>query len=198
MYSLTGRLNTIAFNTLLVLGVLAGLNYLSCYPFSFLGGYDKRRPLITKPFEIKEFDSFVKDNYINEDALSFKFDFEADLKPLINWNTNLIFTYILCEYNTTKSVVNQVTIWDQRIPRSPDSKYVISLKNEFPEYYLTDVNKLLRDQDVICYLNWEQMPVAGANYGSRIEIGKFRTPKNYISNSRRKYAPGPERREYNY
>ena len=142
MYSLTGRLNTIAFNTLLVLGVLAGLNYLSCYPFSFLGGYDKRRPLITKPFEIKEFDSFVKDNYINEDALSFKFDFEADLKPLINWNTNLIFAYILCEYNTTKSVVNQVTIWDQRIPRSPDSKYVISLKNEFPEYYLTDVNKL--------------------------------------------------------
>lgn len=198
MYSLTGRLNTIAFNTLLVLGVLAGLNYLSCYPFSFLGGYDKRRPLITKPFEIKEFDSFVKDNYINEDALSFKFDFEADLKPLINWNTNLIFAYILCEYNTTKSVVNQVTIWDQRIPRSPDSKYVISLKNEFPEYYLTDVNKLLRDQDVTCYLNWEQMPVAGANYGSRIEIGKFRTPKNYISNSRRKYAPGPERREYNY
>ena len=198
MYSLTGRLNTIAFNTLLVLGVLAGLNYLSCYPFSFLGGYDKRRPLITKPFEIKVFDSFVKDNYINEDALSFKFDFEADLKPLINWNTNLIFAYILCEYNTTKSVVNQVTIWDQRIPRSPDSKYVISLKNEFPEYYLTDVNKLLRDQDVTCYLNWEQMPVAGANYGSRIEIGKFRTPKNYISNSRRKYAPGPERREYNY
>ena len=198
MYSLTGRLNTIAFNTLLVLGVLAGLNFLSCYPFSFLGGYDKRRPLITKPFEIKEFDSFVKDNYINEDALSFKFDFEADLKPLINWNTNLIFAYILCEYNTTKSVVNQVTIWDQRIPRSPDSKYVISLKNEFPEYYLTDVNKLLRDQDVTCYLNWEQMPVAGANYGSRIEIGKFRTPKNYISNSRRKYAPGPERREYNY
>ena len=198
MYSLTGRLNTIAFNTLLVLGVLAGLNYLSCYPFSFLGGYDKRRPLITKPFEIKEFDSFVKDNYINEDALSFKFDFEADLKPLINWNTNLIFAYILCEYNTTKRVVNQVTIWDQRISRSPDSKYVISLKNEFPEYYLTDVNKLLRDQDVTCYLNWEQMPVAGANYGSRIEIGKFRTPKNYISNSRRKYAPGPERREYNY
>ena len=140
----------------------------------------------------------MKDNYINEDALSFKFDFEADLKPLINWNTNLIFAYILCEYNTTKSVVNQVTIWDQRIPRSPDSKYVISLKNEFPEYYLTDVNKLLRDQDVTCYLNWEQMPVAGANYGSRIEIGKFRTPKNYISNSRRKYAPGPERREYNY
>lgn len=37
MYSLSGRLNTIAFNTLMILGVLASLNYLSSYPFGFLG-----------------------------------------------------------------------------------------------------------------------------------------------------------------
>ena len=52
----------------------------------------------------------------------------------------------------------------------------ISLKNEYPEYYLTDYNKQLIDIDVTCHLNWEQMPVVGANYGSRVEIATFRTP----------------------
>jgi signal peptidase complex subunit 3 len=37
MYSLSGRLNTIAFNTLMFLAALSALNFLSCYPFSFLG-----------------------------------------------------------------------------------------------------------------------------------------------------------------
>lgn len=42
------------------------------------------------------------------------------------------------------------------------------------------------------------MPVVGANYGSRMEIGKFKTPKNYVSKSRRKYHPGPESKNQNY
>lgn len=53
MYSLSGRLNTIAFNTLMFLAALSALNFLSCYPFSFQGGYEVRKPLISKPFEIK-------------------------------------------------------------------------------------------------------------------------------------------------
>ena len=201
MYSLTGRLNTIAFNTLMVLAVLSAANFLSSYPFEFLGnknGVHGRQPTILSPFKVKEFDTFVKDNFINEDALSFKFDFKVDLEPLFNWNTNLIFTYISCEYNTTKSKMNVVTIWDQRVPRDRPQDHLVDLRNEYPEYYLTDYNKQLRDTDVTCHLNWEQMPVAGANYGSRIEIAKFRTPKNYISGSRRRYAPGPEDRETNY
>lgn len=111
MYSLSGRLNTIAFNTLILLAVLSALNYLSSYPFPFLTK-EARQPIITKPFKINQFDTFVKDNFINEDALSFTFDFETDLRPLFNWNTNIVFVYMTCEYNTTKSKVNQITIWD--------------------------------------------------------------------------------------
>jgi hypothetical protein len=33
MYSLSGRLNTIAFNTLICLAALASLNFLSSYPW---------------------------------------------------------------------------------------------------------------------------------------------------------------------
>jgi len=199
MYSLSGRLNTIAFNTLMFLAALSAMNYLSCYPFTFLGGYDVRKPTITKAFEVKNIDTFLADRYYNEDCMSFTFDFEADLNPLFNWNTNLIFAYITCEYTTGKSKFNRITIWDQRIMRQGQHAYnTISLKNEYPEYYLTDYNKQMRDVDVTCHLNWEQMPIVGANYGSRIEIGTFRTPKNYITNSKRKYAPGPEQRELNY
>jgi len=139
MYSLSGRLNTIAFNTLIVLAVLAGLNFLSSFPW---GGLSTRQPTIIKPFKIRDFDSFLADRYYNEDVLSFTFDFEADLTPLYNWNTNLIFTYINCEYETSKSKVNQVTIWDQRVPRAGEhAKHLIKLNNEYPEYYLTDINK---------------------------------------------------------
>jgi len=60
------------------------------------------------------------------------------------------------------------------------------------------VNKDLRDKEVKCYLNWEQMAIVGANYGSRMEIAQFKTPKNYISGSKRKYHPGPEYRNHNY
>lgn len=85
---------------------------------------------------------------MNEDALSFTFDLDADLSPLFNWNTNIIFVYITCEYNTTKSSFNKVTIWDQRIPRANMTEYRLKLQNEWPEYYLTDLNKELRDQDI--------------------------------------------------
>ena len=198
MYSLSGRVNTIAFNTLMTLGFLASINFLSCYPFAFLGKGD-RQPLVIKPFKIHDYDTFVKDHYIGEDALSFTFDFEVDLRPLFNWNTNIVFAYISCEYSTPKSKNNRLTLWDQRVPRDRPENHIISLRNEYPEYYLTDVNYQLRDTDVKCYLNWEQMPIAGINYGDRILIGEFRTPKNYMkSSAKRKYAPGPETREYNY
>ena len=161
MYSLSGRLNAIAFNTLIILTVLSAVNYFTVF-------FDRKTPIIHKAFKINDYETFIKDNYIYEDALSFDFDFDADLTPLFNWNTNLIFTYISCEYNNTKSGYNKITIWDKRVPRFDEEEYRLSLKGEFPEYYLTDVNKLLRDVDVTCYLNWEQMPIVGVSYGSRV------------------------------
>jgi hypothetical protein len=42
------------------------------------------------------------------------------------------------------------------------------------------------------------MPVVGVSFGDKIEIGTFKTPKNYISGSRRKFRPGPEHQKSNY
>lgn len=120
MYSLSGRLNSIGFNTLIVLTILSAMNFFSVF-------FDKKQPIILKRFEIKDYDTFVRDNFINEDAISFTFDFKADMRPLFNWNTNMLFVYISCEYNTTKSTFNRVTIWDQRIPRSDEHEHVLNL-----------------------------------------------------------------------
>ena len=117
--------------------------------------YMNRQPPINPSFKIKDFDTFVNDRFINEDALSFTFDFSIDLRPAFNWNTNLIFAYVVCEFNTSKSQVNQVTIWDQRIPRDDIENHIVKLTNEYPEYYLTDVNKQMRDVEVKVFFEWE-------------------------------------------
>lgn len=147
MYSLSGRLNVITFNTLIALTVLSAMNYLSVF-------LNKGEPRDIK-FNLIDFDTFVADKYINEDALSFNFDLQADLEPLFNWNTNIVFLSLSCEYNTSKSDFNKVTFWDQRIPRTDVKNHKLKLSREYPEYYITDVNKNLRNQEVEVYLNWE-------------------------------------------
>ena len=104
---------------------------------------------------MKDFDVFVADRFINEDALSFTFDLDADLTPVFNWNTNLLFVYLSCEYKTDKSDFNKVTIWDQRVERSNPKTHHIQLKDEHLEYYLTDINKKLRDVEVTVYFTYE-------------------------------------------
>ena len=74
----------------------------------------------------------------------------------------------------------------------------IKLDNEFVEYYLTDLNKQLKDQEITVYLTYEHMTIVGPTYGEKIKIGTFKAPSNYISGSRRDYHPGPKNREFNY
>ncbi len=72
----------------------------------------------------------------------------------------------------------------------------LSLQNEFPEYYLTDVNKDLKDKDIDVYFNYEQMPIAGYNYRGRVLLGSFHTPENFIKGSKRKYRPSNKQPNY--
>ena len=104
MYSLSGRLNTIAFNTLIALAILSSGNFLTAY-------LNRESPKEIS-FGVVDFHTFVNDRYINEDALSFTFNLDVDLGPVFNWNTNIIFLYLSCEYTSSKSDVNMMTIWD--------------------------------------------------------------------------------------
>jgi len=104
MYSLSTRFNTISFNTLVALAVVSALNYLSIRFNDHQVG--------DLSFKVVADEAFLGDNYYNEEVFSFFMDLHADLRPLFNWNTNLIFAYITAEYETKKSSKNIVTIWD--------------------------------------------------------------------------------------
>jgi len=147
MYSLSGRANNITFNTLIALAVLSALNFCSVR-------FNLKDPADVK-FNFLHFDTFVQDRYVGEEAASFLFDFQADFTPLMNWNTNIIFASIQAEFNTTKSGLNRMTLWDKRIYRWEPAEHKIQLFREYPEYYLTDVNKELKDTEVHLYLHWE-------------------------------------------
>lgn len=63
-------------------------------------------------FTLKEVDVFIYDRYLNEDILSFNFDMKADLTPLMTWNTHTIFASLVCEFKTSLTELNTVTVWD--------------------------------------------------------------------------------------
>ena len=92
-------------------------------------------------FDLTQVDQFLYDRYFKEEALSFVFDMDLDLTPLMNWNTHTVFATLVCEYSTEASQNNQVTVWDQRVMRAAPEHHHIQLENESVEYYITDINR---------------------------------------------------------
>ena len=130
-------------------------------------------------------DQFLYDRYFLEEVLSFQFDLKADLKPLMTWNTNMIFASVVCQYETETSDVNSVTVWDQRITREDTEHHMIDVLDEHVEYYLTDINRSLKDTNVKIYFRWEMMSTFGSYYGEMVEVGQFTAPSKYMGASKR-------------
>ena len=83
--------------------------------------------------------------------------------------------------------------------RNATEHYKLNLKNEWPEYYLTDVTKSLKGKEVTVYLRWEQMTTIGPYYSNMEKVGSFKVPENYVNESKRKGGhPGPKNRVENY
>ena len=103
MYSFLGRVNSYVYTTMVILAVSGAVNWGSVYFAHHLGLSDhapgenlKAGDQIT--FNVKNFDQFILDTYINEEITAFTFDMEANLESLFNWNTNIIFASIECAY----------------------------------------------------------------------------------------------------
>ncbi|KAJ5851354.1 Microsomal signal peptidase subunit (Gp23) [Penicillium soppii] len=59
-----------------------------------------------------------------EEYASFRFDLDADLSPLFNWNTKQLFVYVYATYSSSDKADSQVhdseaIIWDVIIPATP-------------------------------------------------------------------------------
>ena len=127
----------------------------------------------------------MSDRIYKEQALSFVFDMDIDLTPLMNWNTHTIFAMVVCEYSTPSSLKNSLIVWDQRVQRSVPEHHHISVTREHVEYYLTDINKELKGAEVTIYFRWEHLSTIGSYYGEQVQIGSFEVPSKYSGNSKR-------------
>merc|ERR1711907_554251 len=115
MYSLSTRFNVVLYNMMAGMISMGALNYLS-------GLYDTHE-IKDHTFKLGTMDLFKYDKILDEHAVSFQFDMKADISDLFNWNTNIIFLSVICEYNTDQSTKNAVVVWDQRIPRESTEFY---------------------------------------------------------------------------
>ena len=167
------------------------LNYLNCY----FGEHTIKNA----QFEMTNMNMFVNDKYYNEHVAEFQFDLKADINGLFNWNTNVIFLSVVCEYETKDGMRNQIVVWDQRIMREMTQFYDIDLQGEWVEYYLTDYKKELKGKKVDVYLRWEQMTTIGPYYNAKELIGNFTMPNEFKNeHKKRAYKAGPNNRVENY
>ena len=66
-----------------------------------------------------------------------------------------------------------MTVWDQRITREDTDHWLIDVTDEHVEYYLTDMNKELKDTNVKIFFRWELMSTFGTYWGEMLEVGQF-------------------------
>ena len=105
MYSISTRANAILYNMVYCMCAMGALNFLD-------GMYNHTHEITDTSFELKQIDAFLWDKYYKEQAASFQFDLKADISDLFNWNTNIIFLSIVCEFETEASKKNSVIVWD--------------------------------------------------------------------------------------
>lgn len=89
-----------------------------------------------------------------------RFDLEADLTPLFNWNTKQLFVYLTAEYpGKSEGSSNKVTYWDKIIQSPEDAK--IKLSNQRAKYSVWDVENSFRQREANLTLEWNIQPHVG-------------------------------------
>ncbi|KAK2868095.1 hypothetical protein FQN49_003157 [Arthroderma sp. PD_2] len=68
-----------------------------------------------------------------EEYAQIKFDLDADLTSLFNYNTKQVFVYVVASYpsSSNQSLTTEAVIWDKIIPASESSYSLASLKAQF-------------------------------------------------------------------
>jgi len=61
----------------------------------------------------------------------------------------------------------------------------IELTREHVEYYLTDLNRELKNTEIKIYFRFEHMSTFGFYYGNQYLVGSFIVPDKYSGNAKR-------------
>lgn len=102
------------------------------------------------------------------------FNLEADLRPLFNWNTKLLFVYVVAEYETALHETNQIVLWDYIITSKEDA--FLQLNSQSAEYLAYDLSNRLQGIQARLSLHWNMVPWVGVLMNDRDGHGSFTFP----------------------
>eukprot|EP00117_Sycon_ciliatum_P014367 scpid94978/ scgid14650/ Signal peptidase complex subunit 3; Microsomal signal peptidase 22/23 kDa subunit; gp23 len=95
------------------------------------------------------------------DLAFMKFGLDADFTDIFNWNTKMLFVYLMAEYKTSNNALSQVVIWDKKIMRGDNAH--VQLENMNTKYHFIDDGTGLRGNDnVTLVLQWNVIPNTGS------------------------------------
>ncbi|CAM0140187.1 Signal peptidase complex subunit 3 [Umbelopsis sp. WA50703] len=160
MYNLSQRANTafsLATSVLFtILGIVAAI--------SFVTGYGSPSSAKVQVKNIRVVQSRYGPDYFDYGRKTsefgmIKFDLDADLSDLFNWNTKQLFVSVVAEYETKTHNKNQVVIWDKIIRNKESAK--LSLRNVPNKYALIDFGQKWRKQQARLSLHWDVTPWVG-------------------------------------
>ncbi|XP_065174384.1 signal peptidase complex subunit 3-like [Sycon ciliatum] len=94
-------------------------------------------------------------------AFSLTSDLSAHFTDIFNWNTKMLFVYLMAEYKTSNNALSQVVIWDKKIMRGDNAH--VQLENMNTKYHFIDDGTGLRGNDnVTLVLQWNVIPNTGS------------------------------------
>lgn len=89
-----------------------------------------------------------------------KFDLDADLAPLFNWNTKQVFAYLTLDYGGKRSdISNSLVIWDAIIRDEEHAK--LELRNARSKYSVWDLGDSFDNCHANITLRWNVQPHVG-------------------------------------
>ncbi|CAI2382699.1 unnamed protein product [Moneuplotes crassus] len=178
MHSIFKRYSKILSLTIICLAFLCVFNWIT--------GVLLRKSLSVE-FELEQVYLFGKHRYFDEEIAKFSFNLKTDLSKHYNWNIDRIIPSLNIKFNSNDGRKNEITVWDDLITRKDFSHHIINLKSQKSKYFLTDVNKELRNKTVTVLFNLSFMPIIGFVHKQTLEVGSFTLPLSYIPHHKIKH-----------
>ncbi|KIM69606.1 hypothetical protein SCLCIDRAFT_103113 [Scleroderma citrinum Foug A] len=106
-----------------------------------------------------------------------KFDIDADLQSLFNWNTKQLFVYLEAEYSNVQGVNNTIVLWDRIVRRKEDAHVTVSSGRN--KYKFKELSESFRNAPSAEFsLKYNVMPYVGLlTYGEAARTEAHEIPE---------------------
>lgn len=116
----------------------------------------------TGSVEVKSLQVILGKQYrTSNDEFGFtRFDIDADLKPLFNWNTKQVFAYLVADYTGANNATHTIVVWDRIVRRKRDAH--LSISSGRSKYPLRDLSGKFEGASAVNFrLMYNVMPWVG-------------------------------------